>query len=328
MINDPFHRGKNFVTVGTSLSYYPGTDIPAFYCFRILGVNMKKLCLYVLSASVICFASLSHAQNILQIQTKSGPVPVTHEGLQSVLWMQTSAEYHILCQTMFNQAKQALDTGLKDKNWTAFPEQTQDYSNLPPAVILDIDETVLDNSPFQGEVAKRDAGYEKDLWTKWANMEKCDGVPGAFNFIEYAQLKGVTVFFITNRESVVEPATRSNLARLGVKFASKPEDTVLTQDEKGWCGSDKTARRAYVAATHRILLLVGDDLGDFVSVAKASPEERLKIAEPHNDKWGVKWFLLPNPAYGSWEGSLYKFNYELKRPDILKIKWDLLKGFR
>jgi acid phosphatase len=232
---------------------------------------------------------------------------------------------------MFNQAKQALDLALKDKDWTGCLEQTQDYSRLPPAVILDIDETVLDNSPFQGEVAKRDAGYNQDLWTKWVNLEKCEGVPGAFNFIDYAQLNGVTVFFITNRDCSVETATRNNLARFGVKFPGSPkpgeQDTVLMQNENDWKSSDKSARRAFVAATHRILLLIGDDLGDFISVAKASPDKRMEIVEPHSDKLGSKWFLLPNPAYGSWDSSLYNYQYG-ERYETLKMKWNHLKGFK
>lgn len=282
---------------------------------------------WTLITVLVCLGSLSHAQSVLEIQSKTGIVPVTHEGLQAVLWMQTSAEYRILCKMTFNQAKQALDTALANKNWTACLEQSNDFSGLPPALIMDIDETVLDNSPFQGEVAKKDVGFDPHLWSAWVKLQKAEGVPGALDFIAYAQSKGVTVFFITNRDISAEDATRKNLIQLGVKIPEAP-DTLLMQKEKpAWSTSDKSARRTAVAKTHRILLLVGDDLGDFVSVTNDSPARRIELAEQNIDKWGKGWFLLPNPAYGSWEGSIYSFNYALKRPEILKIKWDLLKGF-
>ena len=225
---------------------------------------------------------------------------------------------------MFNQARQALDAALRDKEWTACLEQTKDYSSLPPAIILDIDETVLDNSPFQGEVAKQDKGYDEALWTAWVKLQECVAIPGALDFIKYAQSKGVTVFFITNRDHSVEEPSRKNLARLGIKFPESA-DTVLSKEEKD---SDKSSRRAVVASSYRILLLLGDDLADFVSVANQSPTQRIETAEQNSEKWGTKWFLLPNPVYGSWDGSLYKYEYSLTRPEILKIKWDILKGFK
>ena len=285
---------------------------------------MKNLPLrWIFIACIICFGSLCHAQNVLQIQTQSGMVPVTHEGLQAVLWMQTSAEYHVLCSMVFNQAKKALDATLADKKWTACLEQTKDFSHLPPAVIMDIDETVLDNSPFQGEVAKKDLRNDTNLWTEWVRLQRCEGIPGALDFIKYAQSKEVTVFFITNRDHSDQEATRKNLTQLGVNVPETPE-TVLTKKDND---SDKSLRRATVAACHRILLLIGDDLGDFVW-ANDTPAERIKISKQHSDKWGTGWFLLPNPVYGSWDGSLHNFDYKLKRTEILNKKWEHLKGFK
>ncbi len=282
----------------------------------------------IVIACMICSGSISYAQSDLQKQTQSGRVPVSHEGLQAALWMQTSAEYRILCKIMFNQAKQALDAALGNKDWTACLEQTNNYSQLPPAVIVDIDETVLDNSPFQGEVVKRDTGFDPQLWTEWAKLEQCKGIPGALQFVQYAQSRDVTLFFVTNRDHSVEVATRNNLIQLGVKIPESV-DTILTKKEKkAWSSSDKSLRRSEVAATYRILLLIGDDLGDFVSAADYSPTQRIEVAEKNADKWGKKWFLLPNPFYGSWDGSVYNYEYGLKRPAILKIKRERIRGFK
>lgn len=95
-----------------------------------------------------------------------------------------------------------------------------------------------------------------------------------------------------------------------------------------WYDSDKSSRSAFVGKSYRIILLIGDDLGDFASAAKESQTKRIEMAEQNFDKWRSKWFLRPNPACGSWEGSLSNYDYSLKRPEVLKMKWDILKGFK
>src|SRR6185295_11372704 len=108
------------------------------------------------------------------------------------------------------------------------------------------------------------SSYSEEAWTRWCEERKAGAIPGAVAFIQYAHDRGVTAFFITNRDHQVEQATRDVLARLGVPLDAK-EDTVLTRHERPeWDSSDKTTRRQAVAARYRILLLVGDDLGDFI----------------------------------------------------------------
>lgn len=247
----------------------------------------------------------------------------SHELLAATLWMQTSAEYRADSEAAYRWARITLDRALAEPGWTAALEQTSVAPGSPPAVIMDLDETVLDNSRFEGELIKRRTVYSPALWSEWVAKAEAEAVPGAVEFIRYAESKGVTVFFVTNRNQAEEAGTRANLAKLGISASTNP-DRVLVSGENGWT-SDKTARRAEVAKTHRILLLVGDDLGDFVSGNRAPPAERRALAERYKDRWGERWVLLANPLYGSWDQVLY--DREMTEEQQLKRKLEQVRGF-
>src|ERR1051326_4687767 len=73
-----------------------------------------------------------------------------NDNLNATLWTQRSVEFKGNAMTVYALGKVRLDEALADKKWTAAPvEQKGDYQNLPPAVVLDLDETVLDNSAYQ-----------------------------------------------------------------------------------------------------------------------------------------------------------------------------------
>lgn len=251
----------------------------------------------------------------------------THENLNSTLWVQTSAEYRVIAEQAYALAKEKLDIALKDRAWTAAIEQVGNYSELPPAIILDVDETVLDNSPFEAELIKRNQRFNRQLWTGWVLRSHAQPVPGAIEFVKYAHEEGVEVFFVTNRDHKTESATRENLRNLGFPL-NLEMDTVLTRNERPDWGSDKSSRRRFVAGKYRILLLFGDDLNDFVSGAKAPQADRIKLAAKYRSFWGERWFLLPNPDYGSWEGTLYDYDYALPIEEKLKRKYEKLRPFR
>jgi 5'-nucleotidase (lipoprotein e(P4) family) len=147
-------------------------------------------------------------------------------------------------------------------------------------------------------------------------------IPGAQSFITFAETRGVKVFFVTNRAASEQAATLKNLAALGIAAS---DETVLTLGENGWT-SDKTARRAQIARSYRVLLLVGDDMNDFVATAKLTALQRVDLARKHADRWGRSWILLPNPVYGSWERALYAGL--TNDAEILQRKRGQLKGFR
>ncbi|MCA9637743.1 MAG: hypothetical protein KC420_17070, partial [Myxococcales bacterium] len=197
-------------------------------------------------------------------------------------------------------ARAELERGLADGLRNAAPEQQGDVRDLPPAVILDVDETVLDNSPYQGWLAQEGRRFEPATWSAWVEARQARAIAGAVEFTRYAASKGVTVFYVSNRDVSGEAATRANLEALG--FPINPDvDTVLLKNEKPDWGSAKGTRRAAVAAGYRIVMLVGDALGDFTDSYKGTIDERAAVVEQAGDAWGSRWILIPNPMYGAWE---------------------------
>ncbi|MFB6318811.1 5'-nucleotidase, lipoprotein e(P4) family [Saccharicrinis sp. FJH54] len=245
---------------------------------------------------------------------------ITNENLNATLWMQTSAEYEMLCTQTYKFASLNLDLALNDPSCTAAAEQTNEYSKLPPAVILDIDETVLDNSPFQARLIKQDQPYSEELWKEWVNEKKAVPIPGAKEFLEKARAKGVKIFFVTNR--VLQDPTVENLQQ--VFFRDITADDVLCKNEKPDWSSDKTSRRAVIAESYRILLLIGDDYNDFTFLGKPDPDERKQLALKQKDHWGKDWFILPNPTYGSFDKALWNYDYSKTNQEKTESKYQHL----
>jgi acid phosphatase len=240
------------------------------------------------------------------------------------LWTQTSVEYRATALQSYRIAKEMLDQALDDPTWTAALEQTGDFADLPPAVILDVDETVLDNSFYEARLIEQGLEYASDTWNEWCNEAAAIPVPGALEFTRYADYKGVTVFYVTNRRHVVEEATKRNLQELGFPLDSET-DTLQTRGEKPEWGSDKQTRRKEIGSRYRILLLIGDNFGDFVSGAEAPIQVRNTLAERYSDYWGTRWIVLPNPQYGSWEDALIEYEFGLSREEKLRRKLDALR---
>ena len=269
--------------------------------------------------------------------------------LNSITWAQTSEEYHVLALGSYNQARRMLDIARKQVNWTAIPGQAvidKDGKPLPLAVILDIDETALDNSPYGAWVVKNNKKYDPVTWNKWVAEEKATAIPGAVEFVRYARANNVKVFFVTNRDFMGKTEVGKDAKELkqhtvqNLKDANllpdkgtgddhcvfpndRPshDDSVLMKGERPHWGSEKTSRRNLIAQCYRIVLLLGDVLGDFIGYEKdgkhldfykeseteLNPAERRKALAKYDEHWGRTWILLPNPGYGSWERAHYDF---------------------
>jgi len=233
-----------------------------------------------------------------------------NNNFNSLLWMQSSAEYKANTTQAYNTALRNIDAALVDGKWTAAKEQVGDCSSLPPAIVMDIDETVLDNSPYMGKVVLEGGEWNAVTWNEWVALKEAAAVPGAVEFIKAMRDKNVKVIFISNREcrrgckpasrSCQEAATIENLAKVGVAGVL-PADVLLLGEEDGWT-SEKKSRREYLSKKYRIVMLFGDDLGDFLPDVKSSitPQERDRLVSENKNNWGRKWFMLPNPTYGSW----------------------------
>jgi acid phosphatase len=245
------------------------------------------------------------------------------EQLNAVLWVQSSVEYEATARQAFRLADVRLADALDDPSWTAALEQGEAFTGLLPAVILDVDETVLDNSPFQARLIRDGREFESEAWSAWTAEARARAIPGALGFTRRADSLGVRVFYVTNRDYTDEEATRRNLEQLGFPL-DEDADVLLTRGERPEWGSDKASRRAHVARTHRVLLVIGDDLNDFVSGARETREARLALARRHEEAWGLRWIVLPNPTYGSWESTLYDFARTLSADERRRRKTDSL----
>ncbi len=234
---------------------------------------------------------------------------LTYERLNGIAWTQTSLEHEMLCVSTYRRATEQLDAALRDSSWTATLEQGEGFEGLPPAVILDVDETVLDNSPMDARHVKLGIDYDQRLWDEWVRESRAESLPGADVFVAYAKARGVAVFFVTNRGADSKSFTLANLQQ-EVHPTVREEELLCRKGRPEW-GWDKTTRRAFLAGRYRILLLIGDDYNDFASLGRVSPEERRRKAEAHVSSWGVKWILLPNTRYGSWQKALYGYDRSL-----------------
>jgi len=245
--------------------------------------------------------------------------------LQSTLWVQTSEEYRGSTLQAYRLARKNLEAALADETWNAFPAVvSDDTATKTPAIILDVDETVLDNSPFEARRILKGSPFSRDTWYAWCRESAAEAIPGALELTQYANSRGVAVFYVTNRDHVLEEATRANLERLGFPLGDDGEDRIFTRGERPEWTSEKEPRRQEVAQDHRILLLLGDDLGDFVAGARSGLTERAEIFERNQARWGRQWILLPNPSYGSWERALYLGKDGLSEEDKLQIKLEAL----
>lgn len=259
----------------------------------------------------------------VQCLGQGGDCRLSHEKLHTTLWVMTAPEYRGVTLGIFRTARDRLDAALKNRKWTAAVEQQGRFDKLPPAVILDVDETVLDNSGYNVRIIGLQRSWDGATWSRWVEEARAPAIPGAVEFTQYARRRGVQVFFVTNREAELEAATRRNLEREGFPLDAKI-DTVYTKGEKpGWT-SDKSVRRREIAARYRILLLCGDDLGDFLGGIAVPPAGRQALAARYDGNWGTKWIILPNAHYGSWEDALYGFDRKLDDAVILRKKYEAL----
>jgi len=247
--------------------------------------------------------------------------------LMAVLWTQRSVEYKANALTVFALAKIRLDEALADKSWTAAPlEQKGDFGALPPAVILDVDETVLDNSLYQVWLARSGQSFSTRTWNQFCADQVSLAIPGAVEFTKYADSKGVKVFYITNRDASVEAVTRENMARLGFPMGGNV-DTFLMQNERKEWASAKSTRRAVVTSGYRVLLNIGDNFGDFDDRYRTSPADREKAYVEDTSYWGRQWLMLSNPTYGSFDTAPYGHDFKKSRDEQRKAKWDTLDSW-
>ncbi|ETI67627.1 5'-nucleotidase, lipoprotein e(P4) family [Neobacillus vireti] len=271
---------------------------------------MKKITALI-SAAVLSL-SLAGISACAQTVTSS-TASMAEQNTMSVLWYQTSGEAKALYYQGYNVGKMRLDEILN--NWDK-------NKQLKPAIVLDLDETVIDNSPlFAGKIV---SGENYPLnWSKWEDRAAAKPLPGALEFLNYADSKGVAIFYITNRKEAKKAITIKNLQAVGVPQAT-PDHVFLKQ--KGESGKEN--RRQQVAKTNEIVLLFGDNLGDFSGFDELSVSGRIDAVTKHKEEFGRKLIVFPNPMYGDWEGAIYNHDSSKSVDERLKLRKESLQPFQ
>lgn len=230
-------------------------------------------------------------------QPPAPQVSLSDELVMATVWMQSSGEYAALSHQAFNLARMNLDRALLA---AGHDEQR------PPAIIVDVDETVLDNTAYEAWLIANNENYASDSWHPWVEKASAVPIPGAKAFLDDVAARGVEVFYITNRRENETDATLRNLRQVG--FPDADDEHFLPRT----ASSDKTARRQRVAQSHWVVLLMGDNLGDFsAGFDRETASARRAAVDAQANAFGSRYIVLPNPAYGAWEEAIYGGDWSL-----------------
>ncbi|WP_207493252.1 5'-nucleotidase, lipoprotein e(P4) family [Aridibaculum aurantiacum] len=228
--------------------------------------------------------------------------------MYAAFFQQHAAEYRALCYQAFNIARVRVDA------WKP--------GTRPTAIVTDVDETILDNSPYAVHQTLRGTDHTPQEWEAWTAMAQCDTIPGSLSFLQYAASKGIEIFYLTNREESEKEGTLKNLRQFN--FPNADEEHLLLKR-----ATSKEARRNKVLQTHDILLLMGDNLSDFASLFdKRQPAERNGNTDKVSYEFGNRFIVLPNTTYGDWENAILNYNYNLTIPQKDSVIRKSLRGYK
>ncbi len=195
-----------------------------------------------------------------------------------IRWVRESGEYAALCQQTYKMAWETLRDDLRN-------------STIPTAIVMDLDETVLDNSMYQVEITKKGEGFSMDTWADWVNRAEADAIPGVKSFIDSIRtVKNTRLIFISNRMAERTDVTIQNMKSLEMH---DPTDIYLLRidsaDKKPVRRNEVFSGTGRMESTGGFMVMgwFGDAMGDFP-------------AEKKDPDFGYSWFVLPNPMYGKW----------------------------
>lgn len=227
----------------------------------------------------------------------------------ATLFMQKSAEYRALCYQAFYWARRTLEDDEKTAKKLPKPQR-----KMPRAVVVDIDETVLDNSPAQAYGIKNQAPFNLKDWYAWGELRKAKAIPGAVEFAAYAKSKNVRIFYVSNRDEVQKAATIDNLKAVGFPDISE-ENVMLRQKE-----SSKESRRAAIREKYRVVVLMGDNLNDLsTAYEQRTVAERFAEVDKAKALYGNLFIVLPNAMYGEWESAIYRDDKTKTTNDVKRL---------
>ena len=258
---------------------------------------MKRIVIIIISISFLLSCRNQKADTSTELESQDHLI-------LAVLWFQSSAEMQALFFQSYNIATESLAKKLITKS-----------NKKPKAVIMDIDETVLDNSPVEALSVLKNIPFSDSLWLSWVKKESAMVLPGAMDFIKYADSAGVEIFYVSNRNSPTEfGPTLENLKRAGLPFADSLHLLLKTDV------SSKEVRRNSVAENYDILMLIGDNLADFDQVFDNRGDDAgIGAVRNNKSRFGTDFIVLPNPMYGPWINAAIKNQEGTMREKLLKV---------
>lgn len=254
----------------------------------------------------LVFAVLLSNQCFSGERNKCSTKDLMNQSIMGILWMKTSGEYEALCYQAYRMLELEMEQAASKRS----------SIGKPLAVIVDSDETVLDNMEYQSRLVLNGEEYAKKSWDEWCKQARSKAVPGAVECLKKAEKMGIEVFYVCNRQGIegIE-YVKENLEKVSLPYADK-DHIVLP-----WKNGDKQSRLDIVASKYFIIAYVGDNLSDFpINAYKKSANDRLGIARSHKNEFGTKFILLPNPVYGGWESGLSEDYSKLPTSKRLEIR--------
>lgn len=277
-----------------------------------------------------CSSSPARHESVAAPATVAAPVaparsgPAADDNLNAVAWSQTAIEHDLLFVQTYRDAQLQLLKALKDPRWDALSkdDRVAPLKGLKPAVVLDVDETALDNSPYQARLIKSGGEYNEADWAAWCKEEAARALPGAVEFTRFAARHGIAVIFISNRAKDLDSVTLDNLRKVGFPVSGPDAFLGLGTFVEGCeqIGTEKGCRRQLISRKYRVLMQVGDQIGDFADVIANNAQGRQQAMAPYLAWIGTRWFILPNATYGSWEPALFNNDWTLPRNERRRQK--------
>lgn len=274
---------------------------------------MKTLKITALSVLLVFLTSCKVSVTTLAERTNT-PQSLENISLNgkvySAVWQQNSGEFRALCYQAYNLAQMRIEENLKNP------------AKKPLAIITDIDETFLDNSPYAVTEAEKGKDFDAKTWMNWTAKGEAKAYPGSLNFFNYAASKKIQIFYISNRDENDRAGTLKNLKDLG--FPNADNDHLMLKGTT----SDKEARRLEVLKNYDVIIYMGDNLADFSKIFNKKPQtERNELVDQNADQFGKRFIMLPNSGYGDWESALKGYNYQLTPSEKDQVILENLRGY-
>lgn len=264
----------------------------------------------ILSVTILIFTIACEPKSPAVVEYEPGK-DLSEELGGAVLWYQNSAEMRLSYYQAYNYGKHLLKAKLDTLK-----------TKKPKAVVLDLDESVLDNSPYEGMLIQKGLTYSYATWAEWTSKASAELLPGSQDFLNFADSTGVEIFYISNRTVSELGPTLENLNRYNLPNADSTH--VLLKEDS----SDKTPRRNLVKENYEIILFLGDNLTDYSQIFADRDEKMAKDLVDQNKQELLNNFVMfPNPMYGEWESAIYKNDWSIADSTKLRLRRESITGY-